>query len=182
MREIEIKAHTEDLGAIKLALQQRGAELSEKVTQHDAVWGIADVPSSTTAPWLRLRSETKDGATRHIFTLKRSVTGQLDSIEHETEIEDPVEIASIIRELGFTLYVELTKTRQKTHIGDIEVCLDGVDGLGDFIEAEKLTEDDADYQATVDELWTLFEELGVARVDEVSDGYDTLMSKKLGKE
>ena len=182
MREIEIKARIEDLGSIVLALQQQGAELSEKVTQHDVVWGIPGAPSGSSSPWLRLRTETKEASTHHIFTLKRSVTGQLDSIEHETEVNDPVELASIVRELGFSLYSDIIKTRQKAKLGEIEICLDHVEGLGDFVEAEKLTEDDTDYEEVVIELWKLFGELGISKKDEVSEGYDVLMNKKLGKE
>lgn len=182
MREIEIKARIEDLGSIVLALQQRGAELSERAEQHDVVWGVEGAPSGNNTPWLRLRTEIKGNSTHHIFTLKRSVTNQLDSIEHETEVSDPVELASIVRELGFTLYSDIKKNRQKTKLGDIEICLDTVEGLGEFIEAEKLTDDDVNYEVVVGELWALFAELGVDRTDEVTEGYDVLMNKKLGKE
>jgi predicted adenylyl cyclase CyaB len=75
-------------------------------------------------------------------------------------------------------YSDLTKTRQKAKLTDIEICLDTVDQLGTFIEAEKLTADDADYQAVIDELWVVFEALGITRDDEVTDGYDVLMNKK----
>ena len=64
---------------------------------------------------------------------------------------------------------------------NIEICLDTVDGLGDFIEAEKLVADDAEYQAVIDELWAQFDNIGIDRKDEVTDGYDVLMNKKLGK-
>jgi len=77
---------------------------------------------------------------------------------------------------------DLTKTRQKAQIGDIEICLDTVEGLGDFIEAEKLVADDSEYQPVIDELWALFDEIGVSRDNEVTDGYDVLMNKRLGKE
>jgi predicted adenylyl cyclase CyaB len=182
MREIEIKAQVESLASIREALQERGAELSDPVIQHDVVWGLPGITGNNEAPWLRLRTETKNNTTYHVFTLKRSVTGQLDSIEHETEIKDPVELASIVRELGFTLYADTTKTRQKTKLGDIEFCLDSVKDLGEFIEAEKLTEEEVDYEEVVAQLWKIFEEFGVTRTSGVTDGYDTLMNKKLGKE
>ena len=158
--------------------------LSEPVTQHDVVWGASGVAggSDNTSPWLRIRTETKGKTTRHLFTLKRSVTSQLDSIEHETEVADRAEMEKIIHELGFVLYSDLTKTRQKAHVNDIEICLDVVDGLGSFIEAEKLAEDDVDHVLIIDELWALFESLGIDRKSEVTDGYDVLMNKELGRE
>jgi adenylate cyclase class 2 len=127
----------------------------------------------------RIRTETKGGTTKSIFTLKRSVTNQMDSIEHETEVADDAELEKIIEQLSFVPYSDLTKTRQKAKLTDIEICLDTVDQLGTFIEAEKLTADDVDYQAVIDELWVVFEALGISRDDEVTDGYDVLMNKKL---
>lgn len=183
MREIEIKAKVHDLEVIRTKLADMGVSVSNPVTQHDVVWGAPGVSGDdhNTSPWLRIRSETKMDGTRHLFTLKRSVTNQLDSIEHETEISDPDEMKAIIEQLGFVLYSNLTKTRQKAHRDDIEICLDAVDELGDFVEVEKLVADDADYQTVIDELWALFEEIGISRDDGVTDGYDVLMNKKLGK-
>lgn len=182
MREIEVKAQVVDFDSVRAALEQRAIQLSDPVTQHDVVWGKPGVTGYNGDPWLRLRTESISGETRHIFTLKRSVTGQLDSIEHETEVADPSAIAAIALELGFVQYVAITKTRQKAYLGDTELCLDSVENLGDYIEAEKLTEETADFDEITDELWTLLEGLGVSRDDQVTDGYDTLMNKKLGKE
>lgn len=180
MREIEIKARTADKQAFVAALVGRGVVVSDPVTQHDRVFGAAGVDGSdgdNTAPWLRIRSETKQGVTKHIFTLKKSVTNQMDSIEHETEIADEAELEKIIEHIGFVPFSDLTKTRQKAHFGDIELCIDTVDELGDFVEAEKLTDEDADYDTVVAELWRVLEECGVSRDDYVTEGYDVLMSK-----
>jgi len=102
----------------------------------------------------------------------------MDSIEHETEIEDAVELAKIIHHIGFTPYSDSTKTRQKAHDGDIEICIDSVEGFGDFVEAEKLTDEAADYGVVAEELWTVLERLGAKRSDEVTDGYDVLTRKQ----
>ena len=183
MREIEIKARVENLDSIIDALKAQGAEVTEPVTQHDVVYGPAGVDGGgdNTAPWLRIRTETKGDETTHYFTLKKSVTNQLDSIEHETIVNDAEELEKIISLLDFELYSDLTKTRQKTHINEIEICLDYVDGLGYFVEAEKLTSDDIDYPEVIEGLWVLLESIGVSRADEVTDGYDVLMNKHLAK-
>lgn len=181
MREIEIKARIESVESIIDVLTKQGVSVSEPVTQHDRVYGLPGVEGDdeNTAPWLRIRTETKGDTTKSIFTLKRSVTNQMDSIEHETEVSDDVELEKIITQLAFVPYTNLTKTRQKAKLTDIEICLDTVEGLGTFIEAEKLTSDDADCQAVIDELWVIFDTLGIARADEVTDGYDVLINKKL---
>ncbi len=181
MREIEIKATITSVQSIIDALAKQGALATDPVTQHDRVYGLPEVDGGgdNTAPWLRIRSETKQGQTSHIFTLKRSVTSQLDSIEHETEVADESELEMIIKQLSFSLYSDLTKTRQKAHIGDIEVCIDVVEGLGSFVEVEKLTDDDADIDAVRAELWQVLASLDIDPESEVTDGYDVLMNKKL---
>ena len=184
MREIEVKARVNSLENIVAALEQRGVEVSAPVTQHDRVFGLPGVAgaSENSEPWLRIRTETKGGDSKSYFTLKKSVTNQLDSIEHETVVQDEAETQHIILQLGFVPYSDLTKARRKAHVGDIELCLDVVEPLGAFVEAEKLTEDNANYEETVGELWDLIESLGVSRSDTVTDGYDVLMNKHLGKE
>lgn len=181
MREIEIKAKIKSVQSIVDILEHSNVTVTDPVTQHDRVYGEkgADGAAENVLPWLRIRTETKNGETKHVFTLKRSVTNQMDSIEHETEVANVAELESIIAQLSFELYSDLIKTRQKAKIGDIEICLDTVDGLGTFIEAEKLTADDVDYDAVVRELWVIFESLGIRHEDEIVDGYDVLMNKHL---
>jgi adenylate cyclase class 2 len=184
MREIEIKASVADKTALLSRIKSLGMKITEPVAQRDQVFGLPgkNGGDGSSLPWLRIRTETKNSEVQQIFTLKKSVTNQMDSIEHETEIVDAGELAKIIQHIGFTPYSDSTKTRQKAHDGDIEICIDTVDGLGDFIEAEKLTEEDVDYKAIIEELWNVLERLGVARVDEVTDGYDVLMRKRQGLE
>jgi predicted adenylyl cyclase CyaB len=85
-------------------------------------------------------------------------------------------MSRIIEELDCRLYVEVTKTSRKARFDAIELCLDRVEELGDFVEAEMLVPEDADYAQVTEELWGVFERFGIDRTMEVTDGYDTLMS------
>ncbi|MEP7204696.1 MAG: class IV adenylate cyclase [Candidatus Saccharibacteria bacterium] len=184
MREIEIKARASDVPSIIEAITRQGGIVSEAITHHDRVYGLPGVPgaSENNEPWLRIRGETKAGVTKYLFTLKKSVTNQLDSIEHETEVANEMELEKIIEHMNFVPYSDLTKTRRKAQLGDVEVCLDYLDGLGDFIELEKLTSEEADYDGVARELWGMLESFGVSKAQEVTDGYDVLMNKHLGIE
>lgn len=179
MREIEIKARVRDKTTLLGALNKQGVALGEPVIQRDQVFGLAGVDGGgdNSAPWLRLRTETKDGQVTQYFTLKKAVTNQMDSIEHETVVIDGAEMLAMMPHLGFTPYSDLTKTRAKAKFGDIEICVDHVEGLGDFIEAEKLTAEEANYNEVAEELWALLESFGVSRADHVTDGYDVLMRR-----
>lgn len=182
MREIEIKARVADKPALLAVLKSQHVIVSDPVTHHDRVFGISgeDGGGDNSQPWLRIRTETRGNETSHVFTLKKSVTNQMDSIEHETEVADDVELEKIILHSGFTPYSDLVKTRQKAHMGEIEICIDTVEGLGDFIEVEKLTSEDADYDGVAAELWAVLEGFGVVRADHVTDGYDVLMRRHDG--
>lgn len=184
MREIEIKAKVSNKQALMNVLKAKGVELSHPIMQRDQVFGRlgATGDSNNKAPWLRIRSETKNGNMVQIFTLKKSVTNQLDSIEHETEITDDKELGQIIKHLGFEPYSDLTKTRQKAQLGDVEICVDTVEGLGDFVEVEKLTSDNVNYEEVAAELWQVLEGFGVNKNDQVTQGYDVLMRKHQGLE
>ncbi|OGL21520.1 hypothetical protein A2707_05805 [Candidatus Saccharibacteria bacterium RIFCSPHIGHO2_01_FULL_45_15] len=177
MREIEVKARIENCDTVCELLIKAGYSVSDPVTQHDRVFGLPGIAGDDDnhQPWLRLRTEKKDGNVRYIFTLKKSVTNQLDSIEHETDIADPDELLRIFTHIGYEPYSDVTKTRRKSKIGDIELCIDVVDTLGHFIEAEKLTTEDADYTEVEAELWATLNIVGVTAVDQITDGYDVLM-------
>lgn len=179
MREIEIKAKVSNKALLLHEIKDAGIILSEPIKQHDVVYGQAGVADN--APdsiWLRIRTEND---LKTIFTLKQQHSGGLDSMEHETEISNAPELESIIKLLGFTLYSDLTKTRQKAFYDGIEICVDDVDNLGVFIEAEKLCNEDADGAAVAAELWRELERLGINKTDEVFDGYDVLMNRKLSQ-
>lgn len=180
MREIEIKARLLDKRRLLGSLQAAGIQVSEPIIHRDRVFGPSGVDGAdgdNSAPWLRLRTETRGGVMKHIFTLKKSVTSQMDSIEHETVVESDDELLKIIAHIGFEPFSDLTKTRQTAKYGDIELCVDTVDGLGDFVEAEKLTAEDVDYDTVAAELWAALEQFGISRHEYVTEGYDVLMNK-----
>ncbi len=180
MREIEVKARIASSEKIIKALQGSGVKVSEPVTQYDEVFGLAGASGEgdNTDPWLRIRTERKNDMETIIYTLKKSVSSQLDSIEHETTVEDADELRQIILHSGFEPYVTVNKTRRKAQIGDIEICIDQIENIGEFVEAEKLTDENADVDAVRDELWQLLETYSVTRSDELSDGYDTMVMQK----
>jgi adenylate cyclase class 2 len=179
MREIEIKARVPNKTLLLAAIKVAGVTLSQPIKQHDVVYGQTGVTDNQPGSiWLRIRTEDD---TVTIFTLKQQHTGGLDSIEHETSVSDPDELAAIIATLGFTLHSDLIKTRQKAYYNNIEICLDDVENLGVFIEAEKLTDKDADGATVRKDLWAELQKLGVDKSNEVFEGYDVLLNRKLAQ-
>lgn len=173
MREIEIKVRINDEAETLAALERQNIKLSSPKKQHDVVYSRPGAKDNDPGEnWLRVRTEND---TKVLFTLKRSVTGELDSIEHEVTVTSADEITSIIGYLGYKIFSDLTKIRQHARVGDIEICFDKVPGLGIFLEAEKLCQEDADNEVIAGELWEFVGKLGLGHENEVTSGYDVLM-------
>lgn len=179
MREIEIKVKLVHLDEARQKLIDAGVILSQPKKQHDVVYclpeNLQSVGGDTSVNWLRVRTENDKAV---YFTLKRSVSGSLDSIEHETIVENGEELVKILDYMGYVVFSDLTKTRQSGHYGEsIEVCLDEVPPLGGFIELEKLCPDDADGPAVEKELFEALNELGIEYTERMTKGYDELVNE-----
>lgn len=178
MREIEIKARILDVEKVKKALMNNGIIFGEEKQQHDLVFcKPGQEEYQIGSQWLRIRTENEH---KVIFTLKIDTGRKLDSIEHEMEVNDAKELETMLRLMGYELFSDISKTRQKAKKDKIEVCLDQIEGLGTYLEAEILAEDDVHAQDILDELWTFFESVGIAREDAEMFGYDVLHRRKYG--
>jgi adenylate cyclase class 2 len=176
MREIEVKARVADRQKLIAKLKEVGVDLGPPKKHHDVVFckpGQQDYEPGSV--WLRIRTEDDK---KVIWTLKKDTGRKLDSIEHEIEVSDGEVLENMLRTMGNELYSDLTKTRQKGRAGEIEVCVDTVDGLGVFIEAEKMCPDDADYETVAAELWEFLGTLGITKADQETLGYDVLLKAK----
>ncbi|MBI4085065.1 MAG: class IV adenylate cyclase [Candidatus Liptonbacteria bacterium] len=174
MREIEVKLKVKDLEALEQVLKTRGCVLSAPVRQHDTIYSKA----GDTSIWermeegdivLRIRRDDK-GA---MFTIKQQLTHELDNTEYETRIENPETFHKALLLLGFAPEVEVKKTRREGKLGSDEICLDEVEELGNFVELERLTDDDVDPEKVAEELYGKLESLGLSRNDAEKRGYDT---------
>ncbi|HSW81111.1 MAG TPA: class IV adenylate cyclase [Candidatus Saccharimonas sp.] len=175
MREIEIKARVRDQKMLETKLAELGIKLGKPKTHHDVVFckpGQKDYQKGSI--WLRLRTEN---GKKVIWTLKADTGTKLDSIEHEVEVSNGNELEKMLRLMGNNMYSDLTKTRRKAAIGEVEICLDNVDGLGTYIEVERLVAPDADGDAVRAELWELLAKLGITKADQEELGYDVLLKR-----
>lgn len=173
MREIEVKVKVRDEQQLLGSIAKLGIKLSEPKKHHDVVFckpGQQDYEPGSI--WLRIRTENDQ---KVIWTLKKDTGTRLDSIEHEVEVNDGEELETMLRLMGMELYSDLTKTRRKAKYGDVEICFDVVDGLGTFVEAEKLAPNDMDGDTVRHELRDLLRKIGLNSQDEATEGYDVLL-------
>ena len=175
MREVEVKARIKNLEELKENLNRLKVIFSEPLMQHDKIYfpeGMTFGNIKVGIPCMRLR----DSNGIYTWNMKKAVSSELDNIEHETEIDNPEEADRIIKLLGFHEEIKVSKARIKCNYKDYEICIDEVEDLGNFIEVEKLIQDDdkTDNKIIEDEMINFLESLNIKKEDRVLKGYDTL--------
>lgn len=173
MREIEVKYRCDDTEALLAALKSRGITVSDPLHQDDqayapAGWQLGD--SKLGVSFLRLR--TVGG--RHVFTLKEPALNEQACLEYETEIADREAMHQAVLRMGYRPTVRIVKTRRTAVYGGCSLCIDDVEGIGGFVEAERLVPDGAGIEAVQAGLAVLIESLGVAAA-RTSETYDSLV-------
>lgn len=176
MREIEVKARIVSAESFIQQLEGLGIKLSQPLIQKDRIFAenveeFAQFKPDTN--YLRIREQNG----KYIFTAKRSLINDLSAIEHETVIDKPAELAAIIELLGYREAVRVNKVRRKAEYRGLEICVDEVEGLGAFVEVEKLTEE-TDADRVQNELFEFLKTFNIKAEDREKSGYDTLMFLK----
>lgn len=175
-KEIEIKIRVKEFETFQNKLKGQGCVFTEPIAQDDMVF-INYEGDYTLFPeganYLRIR-QTKD---KSFFTLKRGE--EMDSIERETVISDPNQMRDALLYMGYKEAVRVKKVRTKTNFEGYEICFDEVDGLGNFIEIEKITDEDT--ETVRKEMLDFLKNSGIDTTERVHNGYDTLMYLKLNK-
>ena len=177
MREVEVKFRVHDPTALSAALSARGIELGPPVRQDDQAyapigWSYGD--DRRGVPFARLR--TVDG--QHLFTLKRPAENVLSCEEHETVVADRDRMHHAIVAMGFRPTVRILKVRRSATIGDLVLCVDELDGVGVFVEVERLVPDDVPGIAVHAELAQFVASLEVA-AERSAQTYDSLVRSAL---
>lgn len=175
MREIEVKVKIEDLSELENRLKEKDCVLSPPINQHDVIYSLKGVHEldSRREGKIILRIRNQDGEIR--FTLKKQKSNESDNIEYETIVDDAKELDGILRALGWRPEIEVKKIRRKGKIGEYEICLDNVEGLGAYVEMEKLTDENADPAKVQRELLEVLESFGVDRSGLENRAYYTII-------
>jgi adenylate cyclase class 2 len=172
-REIEVKYRVRNLPALEAELSRRGITLSSPVHQDDQAYaqnGWRYGMSKLGVAFARLR--TQGG--HHLFTLKRPTHNELACLEFETEVADRDQMHQAILHMGFYPTVRIVKTRRTGRLGELSLSLDDVDGLGAFLEVEKLIGPGQSGEAVQADLHAFAGSLG-QDLERTTDTYDSLV-------
>jgi adenylate cyclase class 2 len=173
VREVEVKYQVADPESLLVALKARGIELGPPALQDDQAyapgwWAYGD--DRVGVPFARLR--TANG--RHTFTVKRPVGNLLWCEEHETVVADRDQMQAAILAMGFYPSVQIVKVRRTGVLDDMAVCVDELDGLGVFLEVERMVGEDVPGGVVQAALCRFVESLGI-EAERTEQTYDWLV-------
>jgi len=178
VREIEVKYRVDDLEALLVVLKSRGIELSDPVYQDDQAyapdgWQFGD--SKLGVSFVRLR--TVDG--RHYFAVKQPAENAQACLEYETEVADRAAMHSAILHMGYHSTVRVAKVRRTATLGQCSLCVDDLEGVGGFLELERLVPDDVPAEVIQAELAAFVASFGVTAI-RTDETYDSLVRAAQG--
>ncbi|MEV2240163.1 CYTH domain-containing protein [Micromonospora sp. NPDC049891] len=171
--EVEVKYQVADLGALEAALAARDIVLSAPIRQDDQAYariGWEYGQSKIGVPFARLRTERG----RHLLTVKTPVANELSCVEHETEVADRAQMHAAVQQMGFYPTVRIRKTRRTAIHGKMSLCVDDVDGIGTFLEIERLVDGEECSEQVQEEMHRFATTLKVP-LTRTSDTYDSLI-------
>ena len=172
MREIELKFRVDNLNKILVFLERNGCVVSPVNRQHDRIYvkDLDDVESSAGSVWLRVRKT--DEVTE--LNYKRQNADGAESEEIEFEVSSYEKANAFLKALGFEEWVQVNKERRYSKYKNCKICMDKVEGLGEFVEVEMLVseQDDVDYK---EKLFEVAKEIGVETGNIVNSHYDTMI-------
>ncbi|HII79647.1 MAG TPA: class IV adenylate cyclase [Methanosarcina sp.] len=175
MLEVEVKVRA-DHSKIRPVLLEMGASKIGVEEQSDVYFAAPYRNFAKTDEALRIRSMGGQA----VLTYKGP---KLDKVSKtRVEIETPVNgdtTAEIFHALGFLEAGAVRKKREIFRAGNITVCLDAVEGLGEFLEVEIDIEDEKDLEISRRKLFEFLSKFGVDEKDSIRTSY---LEMVLGKE
>lgn len=167
MIEIEVKVKT-DHSKTRPILKKIGAVKLGVESQSDVYFAAPHRDFAKTDEALRIRS--LDG--QAVLTYKGP---KLDKVSKtREELETPVDettTTKILYALGFSDAGIVRKKREVFNAGEITVCLDAVEGLGEFLEVEIVAENEKELEISRGKLFEFLKQFGVGEKDSIRTSY-----------
>jgi adenylate cyclase class 2 len=176
MIEIEVKVRAGHR-QVKDALAQMGARFIGVEKQSDTYYNAPHRDFAKTDEALRIRCV--NGASVLTYKGRKLDTISKTREEFETIVEDDAS-RSILLSLGFTQSGHVRKSREIFRYKDFIICLDKVDGLGEFVEIELMADADPDLDIGLHRgrIFGLLEKMGIHESESIRTSYLEMILEK----
>lgn len=156
--EIEIKAKCKNLPAIKKSLKRLNAKYVGTIHQVDTYFLLSPNDRCKGAPRLRVREDIN----KKRFSLEyHNPIDKFKAKEYEVGISDPKMAKTILKQLGYLVEAVIDKIREKYTCRGLNIDIDKVKGLGQFIEVECMK----NKKDSLKNIYDFFEAIGVSKKD-----------------
>ncbi len=137
--EVELKYWSPGNAAIVASLNKLGAKKVSELTMEDVYFAHPSREFGKTDEAVRLR-KTEEGA-ELTYKGPRMKTGTVKAREEITvKVADALSVQRILERVGFKEAYIVAKRRATYQLDKLRVDVDSVDGLGEFVELEAITE------------------------------------------
>jgi len=159
--EVESKYVSPGNDRVEKALDKLGAELVSEEETEDVYFQHPDRDFGETDEALRLRK--KEGTSELTYKGPRMKLEHTKAREEVTlRTDDPLTAQRIVERLGFREFRTIHKKRKNYRYDKVWVAIDLVDGLGEYIELELITEEPRRAEALIEQMR---QELGLSRLE-----------------
>lgn len=184
--EVEVKIAIDNFEEIKARLAAVG-KLIKSIKQVDEYYIPCHRDFFAQKPhpieWLRIRTNPDKVIFEYDKSINKKANGEQECAEeYETEISEPDEFRKILDFLDFKRVITVDKQREYWDCGDLEIVLDRVAGLGNFIEVE--AKRNFENTTTAKEACLKFlSEIGIKNAEsfQINKGYPVLLLEKITK-
>lgn len=181
--EVEVKIEVESLKRVREKVSTVG-KLVKSIKQVDEYYVPCHrnffIQKPHPTEWLRIRTNPDKVVFEYDRSINKKASGEQDCAEeYETIISDPAELRKILEFLDFNKVMTVNKQREYWDCADLEIVLDKVEGLGNFIEVE--AKGDFESAAEAKKACLKFiKELGIENAENIQifKGYPVLLSEK----
>ena len=168
--EIEIRAEIgNDIKKIEQDIIDLGAKLKKQKEQVDKYFGEISLFKKVGYSFLmRIRNEGDKK-----FLTYKGAESKIDGVweEYEFSVDDEKKAEAMLKAMGLEEIIVVKKNRTEYTLDNLTICLDTIDGLGNFIEIESQDNDDVEKER----LHNLMEKLNIRKEQIIHKGYVTML-------
>jgi adenylate cyclase, class 2 len=174
MIEIEVKVRA-DHSKVRSILKNIGATKIGVENQSDSYFAAPHRDFAKTDEALRIRSLGGQA----VLTYKGPKIDKVSKTREELETPvDEVTTIKILHALGFSDAGIVRKNREVFSSGEITVCLDAVEGLGEFLEVEIVAENEKELDVSRGKLFEFLKQFDAGERDSIRTSYLEMVLEK----
>lgn len=181
--EVEIKLKIDSVKTLSNILRELGFAEAKRVVEKDLYFTSKERDLWKRDEALRIRrvKDLKSGEEMAELTFKGKKMDDISMTRQELEcsIANPDIVQEILEGLGFYPVPAVEKERQYFSRGNVTACLDRVQGLGNFLELEILTDSEDNREEALNRMEDLLKKLGYSMKDTTRTSYLSMLLAQL---